>query len=466
MKGINAMIGVLIMLLIAMTIFAWISTDEAIGEGQKDEIERTTLLSEADRRLQKTELLMQSMFSMSAQKGSAEAAEMSGRAGRDPEDRYWLCKGQEQVPSKGEASYAVSNFTQEITEDRLSEVRGVRRNWFYDVGNISCVETGYNSPLDSTENDYFSSSAKFERVITQDRTRGVSRADVNLSFREQVKYNRYWYLYSTLRHWIEDGTGFKTEIKDELDDLKTGATAKTRACVPDTTTADSVCSGEDTGYDPSGTYPSPSTCREVVGNAEKAVKRGINDELANLEENRFNGSVSCSAEFNEDENGLDFPGIIVTLEYNNDTEATGDMCAETPDDPDEVQCRGKSQAACDSAEYCSWKQFGSEFRCVKDYVEGEIYNCITNWRHKFTVKADFKVTCRDKKFSNVPEDESLNKMEWNTSISLTTEEAGKWDSAPSCSGGGSIPPFELNECTADLTENHCSTEMNLNGRLE
>lgn len=433
MKGMNAMTGVLIMLLIAMTVFAWISTESGVGERQSAEIERTALISEADRRLEKAELYIYSMFGMSAQVGSANAANKSGRAGRNSEDRYWLCKGTVQAPSREEAAYAVSNYTHKAMEKRLSEIRGVRRNWVYDVGDISCIETGYNTPLDSSENDHFYSSGRIENIKTQDREGKTSREQNNFEFKKQINYNRYWYMYSTMKNWTnQESQEIESEISNELNQVASSYSQSQKTCVTNVSDgAESVCKGQDTtSFPPSGTYPDPYACRNVVNEAPDAVKRGIENKVNELEENYFDGQVSCSISFNEHSSGSTYPGIPVKLLNNKSTKPTGQSCANSV-----------------------------------NHVEGEIYNCITSWKHKFDVTADFQVNCRDNKFRNVPGN-SLENMNWKINMSLTS--SGEGSNAPaSCSQkGGSVPPSNLKDCNAASAVNQCENDLNLEEELE
>ncbi len=433
MKGINAMTGVLIMLLIVMTIFTWISTERNVGAGQAAELERTALVFEADRRLQKAELYIQSMFGMSSQAGSYKAARNAGRAGQSLKNRYWMCKGSTQVPGKEEASYAISNHSEKIASDRLSEIRGVRANWVYDVSNFTCVETGYNEPVGSSENDYFYSSARMESIKTQDRSREVFREEQDFEFREQVNYNRYWYMYSGLKNWTEEeAVNIPESIKTELEKVNSGSSLSEPTCVTNESgrTAHEVCSGPPESYGPSGTYPDPYVCRDVVQEAETAVQKGVSNKVDELESEYLDDSVTCSASFNENSLGS-YPGIKVSLKPSTGPTEPLSKCAQGYDD-----------------------------------VSGNIHNCVTSWTHKFDVTADFQVSCTDTKFSNVPEDGSLTSLTWQTNMSLRATGPGNSNLATCSQEGGSIPPFDFISCNAKEYKNQCSNSVEVQEELK
>lgn len=433
MKGINAMTTVMIVFLIALSIFSWISINQSVGSGEAAEFREEARLLEADRSIDKARLYIQSAFSMSAQRGTAEAANKSGRTGEDNNRRYWMCRGETQTPSIEEVGHAASNNTQEILDERLREIRGPRNNWIYDVSKSSCVETGHNEPMDSPENDYFSSAAKIDEVSLTDRNQEILRSREDYITREKIQYNRYWYMYSTLDEWVDEAD-LSESVSNKLEEVNSRHTRTDNQCKTNVTdqSIEDLCSGGTVDYGENGQYPEPQVCGTIAQKASQKATEGVQEALADLEEDYFDGQVSCNFEPNEDQIGNGYPGVNVDLVENKGTSGTGNNCG-----------------------------------IARDDVKGEIYECITNWRHQFTAYVDGTIRCSDQKFRSVPGNDSLQNMHWKIDVSFQASGTGNDQKVACGTEGGNKPPLTFRECNVNSEEtNSCELQSNLKGDLE
>jgi hypothetical protein len=442
MKGINSMIGIMIVFLIVITIFGWISIDSNVGEGKTEEIEDAALISEADRRLQKTQLYIKTSLGLSAQRGTQKSANQSGRLPKKRDNSYWMCKGSKQIPERDVVSYAASNATEEILKKRIDEVTGVRKNWVHSVTDLTCTETGYKTPLDSWKNDNFYVAAQVGEVKTQDKAGRIARAKGNYKMKEKVVYNRYWYLYSQLKKWTRnEGSQIQGKISGAIGSIDDRIESSESVCYDneseeDGVTVDQLC--KDNGIDPNappyGNYPDGlHLCREVEKKAEKLTKKTVKQEVEKIGENYFNGNVTCQAAFNNYKQ-TQYPGVKVE-----------------PDNP--------SQGPVDLNTKCGLDNI--------DDLEGDLYSCYRSMQHRISVWVDFTVICRDKMFRTTPRPNSLTNIKWKINMSMGASNTGSDHPRNQCSPKQGIQPQIFHPCGNPNDEtNSCSTGIDINGQVD
>jgi hypothetical protein len=438
MKGINAMSVVMIVTLIALSIFAWISTERNVGSGQTETFQQETKLLETDRRLDKALLYIQSAFAMSAQRGSFNAANYSGRRGNSSNKRYWMCKGEPQPTTKEAARYAASNFTSNFTSNRISEIRGPEENWIYDIGEVACTETGYKKPLNSPENDNYRSAVKIHNISVTEANQEVFRNEKNPVIREQVNYNRYWYMYDRLKKWVEneDPSG---HVREKLSEINSKYSKNQEQCLTnetDSPTIQTLCNGASyDDYGPNGQFPKPHVCKSISSEASSKALEGMQSALREMEQEYFDGEVSCSFGANEKkETGEPYPGVKVVPKKENKIERIS----------------------------------GSSCGIEEEDVEGTKHKCITSWIHEFTAYMDGTIRCTDNKFKNIPRKASLENQEWRIDISFKATSEGARNLRDPCpTGGGNKPPLSFRKCSiGSAATSSCSTETSLNGEVD
>jgi hypothetical protein len=503
MKGINAMTMILILLLVAFAIFGWISTNQSVGTEQTEEISRATLFGEADRRLQKASLFLQSSLGISAQKGSQNASDRSGRISREQEASYWLCKGAPQPPKKDTAAATLANATGFYMQDRIDQIRGMRQNWLYDPGKTSCLAAGYNTPLNSPENDHFSVGVELDSLTVQNREGRIARSSSPLKIEEKVNYNRYWYLYSKLSEWVENNK-LKKKIRKHLREIPDQGQVSKKVCVQKA----SECR-----------YPSqkPFSCREKhIDSIETEVNEGMQEELRRMETSPdvFNETgVKCSYRFNKitlsaSSTELSYPGGAVYKIGQNKKAVKKDCPMICPGGEENMtpvyaerwtgECEGgmktRPRTICEDipdggqeceedgvVEYCPAEdrvmeevKIGED--CAVDRVKncpecGKEFECIKSWDLGFEAFVDATVSCRDTKFNTVPREEKLEHLEWKFNTSFTVQESqvggGTFDCRNKVDLNTYHQPVKLKTCSmTPESPDLCRDPESLKGELD
>lgn len=416
-KGASTLVAVFIILVISLIAVSWFRANTTSGTGAQERVIQQSGLDTFTHRFENTKLYLENSIFFAGQKGSDVAANMSGRNSREQEARYWYCAGSEQIPSPVEVRNATSNKTLEYMQERFEELHGIRDNTVYRVGKASCLDTGYNSLPAEEYSDNFTQALEITSVnlTRQDGDLKMSEKDVTVS--KDIKYNRMWYIYSTLKKWVEQ-ENLKDEISSHLSNVEDSKTATNTECV----SRASECN-----------YPQPYMCSRHPLWFSEAVIEGLDDEMDRLESNQdyFNETgLECSIAMNR-KNGQRYPGHRISLGVDKEAENTTNTCA-----CDEENATG---------------------HCIDyDYR----FNCKTMWTLGVRSTVDFTVSCRDEKFNQVP-NSTLKSLNWKIDLSYTASDMSG-DGSFSCSTAvepSSSPPVNPRECSYSASSTTCSTEV-------
>lgn len=489
MKGINAMTTILIALMIVLSIFAWISTDTAVGSGQIEQLQRNSQLLEADRTLEKNILFVKKALGLSVQKASGNASSQAGRLGDTQESKYWICGGNPQPPNLKTVRNTLSELSEKQAQDRVKKLRGKRGNWLHDIGQVTCLSAGYNQPLSSPQNDRFTSYLNLTDLQVQDTEGETLRTRNNIETTEDTIYNRYYYLYSTLKEWTENNE-LEPKVEKHLKDIPDQKAVANTMCLQN---ADSC------------EYPAAFSCeyrhRDWI---DEEVDQGVAEELRRLEtaSSLFNETdVSCSYELNRLETSS-YPGANVDADGFGTSanpqplpkECNGEMVekekeVEVPGECKEYEetcnkeCdynQEKDKRVCEkncydrcvdrgtktvtkTVEVCEGEMVPKEKKCGRDF------NCKSQWHLNFETYVDMTVTCTDEKFESVPR-EDLESLKWKFDVSFTAYDGEPSGGQYSCTNRARPPisysPTELRSCSfSDSPKELCADPGSIKGDL-
>ncbi|MFB6174639.1 MAG: hypothetical protein ABEJ87_01540 [Candidatus Nanohalobium sp.] len=423
-KGASSLVAVFIILVISLIAVSWFRANTSAGTGLQEQIVQQSGVDTFNHRFENMKLYLENSLFYAGQKGSNLAANYSGRKWREPEARYWYCRGSPQAATVSQARNATSNFTLAEFNERINEIHGVRDNHIYSVGQVACLETGYQTPTDSSKNNEFEQGLKIESINLSRQNGDLKKSEENVTFAKDILYNRYWFIYSNLKEWVRN-SDVENQVKSAMSSVKDQSARSETMCITD----GSKCS-----------YPSTFMCRTNHYDwLEKAVRNGLEKEMTQLERNQkyFNESrVSCSVSFNKNRNtDVPYPGFKVTI--NKGTQATnlssGPTCGWTGDE------EGKGTP--------KWS-----------------YRCTKGWNLDFQAVMDFTVTCKDKKYRMIPNKTRKN-LQWKIDMSFKVTESGndKQYTENACNTlaepGVSYKPLSLNSCSFSKTAEICQTPV-------
>lgn len=423
-KGASSLVIVFIILVVSLIAVSWLRANTTSGTGLQSQIIQESGIDTLNHRFENTKLYLENSLFYAGQKGSDLAGNYSGRKWKNPEARYWYCKGSPQAASVTAARNATSNFTLKAFNDRIDEVHGIRERHVYSVGEVACLETGYNTPRDSVDNNRFKQGMKIESINVSRENGNLKSSKKNFTFSKEVIYNRYWFMYSNLKEWVRN-TDVENEVTSALHQVEDHDSRTTNQCLTD----GSKC-----------TYPDTYMCQTNHGEwLESAISDGINEEINQLENNEqfFNGSnVNCNGpNYNENRNtGTPYPGIQVTI-----NEGTGyrNISGDTP---------------------CGWTGEEGESTPKWDYA------CTKSWDLDFQAYADFTVTCVDETYKMIP-NKTRKPLTWKIDLSFTateTQEDSEYSESmcdTTVEPGVSYLPNQLNTCSFSRSATTCQTPV-------
>lgn len=456
---------VFIIFAVGMMAVTWFQANVAGGAELEDEIIRQAEHDDADYRLQNTLGYLQEAFFTSSERGSDDAASMSGRYQEDPEYRYWQCDSNPQPATVEEARNASSTFIVQDFDERINEIHGIRGEYIYDIGPLACAETGYYDPRDVEDNDHFQTAYEIEDVAVHRegidaeeedvlRDMDITREEEDVIQTRDILYNRYWFMYETLREWVEEERDtVKDTVREHMEEVPDSQALSNRMCIVN---PEEEC-----------VFPEPYSCFYNHQTwLDAAVNDGLSEEMDRLETSPdyFNDSnVRCHVQFNEwrddpdPDRNVTFPGHEVEPRVDYDWENTGRCCdskyhgdeeppEDVPDDFDDDDC------------------------------DAYYHDCTTSWYLAFESYVDAQLICEDQRFNTVPREEELEHLEWRVDFSFTVEEDEPGDQydvddETECLERARPPvsylPLTLNQCTfEDEALETCEVPVDTIGELD
>ncbi len=377
-RGMNTLVVIFMVIAVSVVGISWFQANISGGSSEQEDLLTQFGVDDVDFRLQNSLLYLQAGFGMAGTNGTWEAGNMSGRRKEPVRYRYWYCQGSEQIPSVRRVRNTTAQFTRQDFTTRMSELHGIRDNHIYRAEDIRCVETGYRTPMDTADNDHFDMAFRIGNVSVATRDGTIARRAENVTRKDRIVYDRFWYMYDVMRQWVQN--------EDKNDEARTAVSNQ----VPDSQAkVNTVClPGEPTTADCE--YPTPAyNCEGHCGWVSSAVDDGMRREMRKLEEAEqyFNGSgVECTIIDNK-KDGATFPGVDITVLDNRH-----------PPDNTSNRCPG-----------------------------GWDYQCRYSWRLQFTVKMDYTLQCIDTKFDSVPRSDDLTPVRWRIDLSHRFTTTGNGD---------------------------------------
>jgi len=417
-KGASTLIAVFIILVISLIAVSWFKASTTSGTGVQQEIIQQSQVNTFNNRFENVKLYLENSLFYAGQKGSDKAGNYSGRRPEDQEARYWYCGGSTQVPDVEVVRNTTSNFTLDYMQERFNEMHGVRDNNVYSIGKASCLDTGHNELPASKHSDNFTQAVEIESINLTRETGGLQNSERSITLSKDIKYNRHWYIYSTLKKWVNQ-ENLKNKVVSQLSNVKDQGSRTNSMCI----TGPSKCN-----------YPSPKMCSDHGTLMDQAVVEGLAEEREKLESSQeyFNDtSVECSFTSNR-KNGNQFPGHIVTVN------------------------EGETANNVSNGVRCGCAETNSTGDCVEPQWD---YNCIKSWSLSINSKIDTTLTCRDKKFKNVP-NSTLGNLKWKIDLSFQVNENSASGGSYSCSAQPySTLPSSIKSCSYSGTASTCQTEV-------
>lgn len=290
-KGMSAIILVFVILSVSLVALTWFNANTQAGSQLQDAIFDQSEVEDVDFKLQNSVAFLQNSLYTVGQHASAAASDHAGRVTARPSDpsqvadshsnnRYWMCKGEEQTPSAEKTRHTVKTFAEENFDAWVNEVEGVDEEYITEVGDVACVNVGYREDRDNPENDNFKIAAEVEGMDVTKKGSTLRRSLDTQTIENRVLYNRFYYMDETLRQWVEN-----EDMKDAIhEQLRT---------LPDVPV--------------DGT---PGPCSTHNGEIQDAVTEGLEQEIEELEQNAFDEHVDCKYDFNS-KGGSDYPGYEI-----------------------------------------------------------------------------------------------------------------------------------------------------------
>ncbi|MDY6789188.1 MAG: hypothetical protein SVV03_04470, partial [Candidatus Nanohaloarchaea archaeon] len=392
-KGVSALVLVFLILTIALAAVFWYRANITAGTSQQDRLIERTELEETDFRLQNAVQYLQTSFGIEASNSSWRTANWSGRQDKRPKYRYWVCQqgaggdsARIQIPPVDKVRETMSEKTEEAFEDRIEEVRGERNNYRYEVGDLQCVETGYKTPMYSSDNDDFKNGFAIEGISVNYTEGNRSRSIQDIDMEDRLVYNRMWYIYDIIGKWAKNNEKkmlprrkVKKFVRDDSSDSET-VVGPPGACAL---------------FD---AYPDPQICvpgqprrltEETNNGLREAVEKLMNDPKY------FGGEgISCKYDWNS-KGGRDYPSFKIKPEVTRT--------------PSVIMPIPQTCGLADASAACIF-----------------VWECTTSWYLKFTARLDYTLTCKDKFFKSVPR-EDLKPVKWKIDLSYQFEEKSDTD---------------------------------------
>lgn len=420
-KGASTIIAVFVIMVISLIAVSWFRANVTSGTGAQERIIRQSGVDTFTHRFENTKLYLENSLMYAGQKGSDTAANLSGRKSRKQQARYWYCAGSKQIPSPTEVRNATSNTTLEYMKERFEELHGIRDNTVYKIGEASCVDTGYNKLPAGKDSDNFTQAIEISSINLTRQSGGLKMSKKDVTLAKEIKYNRMWYIYSTLRKWINQ-EDLKNEISTHLGNVEDSQSRVKEMC---------ISKAEECEFKP------PYMCGQHPKWFSQAVNEGLDDEMERLESSSeyFNETgIECSFSMNR-KNNMKYPGHLIVPKVNRIADK-GNNCACDDWDEDEDECL--------------------------DYDQN--YDCITSWHLKVDSTVDFTLSCRDKNLRSVP-NSTMKNLNWKIDLSYRVGDASS-DGSFSCSNpvkpSGKLPTSPR-RCTYTGSASTCSTGVDTTG---
>lgn len=420
-KGASTLLVVFIIMVVALIGITWFRATGTAGTGLQQDIVRESQINSFNHKFQNTKLYLENSLYHSGQKGSSKASNLSGRIAEQQEARYWYCKGSNQIPENRTVRYTTSNLTLSYMKNRTEELHGIRDNTIYEIGNVSCVETGYERLPADKENNEFKQAVSIDTIKLSREGSSLQQKEENIQLSQRIKHNRKWYIYSVLKQWI-DQENLKDEVSTELSTVKDQSARPNQMCITD----GSKC-----------TYKDPLMCSDHGQELDSAVSEGLQNEAEKLMNNPqyFNSTdIECGFSSNQ-KNGVNYPGhkISVVEGENPINQSTQCGCANT-----------------NATGHCTEPKWD--------------YNCQKEWGLNIESKIDATLTCTDRYFSNVPSNNTASHLSWKIDLSFSTSNGPSGPSYSCSQTPSSYGPTTLKSCSyANNPVNTCSTGVDVIG---
>lgn len=423
-KGASTLVAVFIILVVSLIAVSWFRASTISGSGVQTEIIQQSEINTFNHRFENTKLYLENSMFYAGQKGSDKAANFSGRREKDQEARYWLCQENKQIPSKIEVRNATSNKTLEFMQERFEELHGIRDNTVYRVGEATCMDTGYNNMPADEASDNFTQAVEINSINLSKENGDLSKTREDITLSKDIKYNRIWYIYSTLKKWINQ-EDLKNKVRDNVEQVKDSGMRVKDICIND----GSQC-----------TYKDPTMCSDHGQSIDAAVYEGLSEEADKLQssEEYFNSTnIECGFSPNTKSN-VPYPGNSVAVRDSKIPENTStgpsDFC-------------GCNEWNTSAQEVCLDKKWD--------------YKCKRPWYLEIESKIDTTLTCTDTKFNNIPGNKTLENLEWKIDLSFKVSETNpNQGSSYSCSQQPySTLPGSFRSCAYSGTASTCETEV-------
>ncbi len=217
---------VFVVLVIALAGIAWYLNNSLSGQSISTDTLESFKLEKTNLEMQNSILYLEQSLWDSAANASQTVANLAGRNISNETNGsllYWRCdlhevhnSGREvfyQIPSIDRVRLSLQNKTMKYMENRLNELHGIRDNVIYEVGKVLCGEVGYNKPLNVPTNTRFRTAANIDKLNVTFESYKRSRS--NFTFNDEVRYNRFWYMYSKMAKWTKE-QNMEQDIKNEM----------------------------------------------------------------------------------------------------------------------------------------------------------------------------------------------------------------------------------------------------------
>ena len=489
-KGASTLVAVFIILVISLLAVSWLQASNTSGSSVQRQLVEQSTIDSFNHEFESSKLFLSKGLSISTQKGSRETAVSSGRKWNEDEARYWYCDGSPQSPDKQTVRNSTANITEPYFREYIAQAHGIKNQRILDIGEPTCIEPGYNKNLDSPENNKFKVATDIEAINLSSMEGSLSRREQNITISSEASRNRYWYMYSTLKDWVNN-EDLKDSVRDKMEEVPDSQKEETTAC----------------GSSPSACSYAPSyTCKQKTKQQlENKVNKGLRQEMNKLEQNQnyFNNeNVSCNFFMNEltvGQDTVDYPGFAVSKNTNTfaNPQSPPMKCKDdgmetrtvTPDCYNKTvngKCletetvtgsceydQEKGKEVCNEYKTCTKYEKKKEKVCPPSYEEpvcttemvedppecGTNYECITEWHLTYKAYLDYTLVCTDNKYSSIPKD-NLENQQWRIDLSYKVQEndiSGKQINCNDRVSSKSYPPTTLNSCSFSKSANICNT---------
>ncbi len=225
-KGFSLITLVFVVVVVVIGGIAWYMNNSISGQGISREILENFKLQKVELENENSILYLEQALWDSTANASQTVSDLAGRNVTNETDTnltYWRCdldevsnSGREvtyQIPSIERVQLSLQNKTMTYLENILNQLHGIRDGVIYDVGGVKCAEVGYNTPLDSPLNSKYKTAGIINKIDTTFESYKRERA--NLTFNDDIRYNRFWYMYTIMARWTQE-QDMESDILSEM----------------------------------------------------------------------------------------------------------------------------------------------------------------------------------------------------------------------------------------------------------